>query len=156
MYFFCCSRLDYTTCCSCRFNYTEFPWAIQILWWCKWEAGPLIRILSAYTSAFWSTEFMYLSALFPSAAFGRGCHFPWKLSVKNKGQMLHFTPSATPTKGVQCPQNTEGSGAVFMSTHVLGVVSVADTAAWRRAPWLCCTAPGGFVSHSVWNSVVRV
>lgn len=151
--FFCCSRLDCTTCYSRRFNYTEFPWAIQMLTLVqvRAEASPPTCIFSAYTSTFWSIEFMHLSALFPSAAFGRGCHFPWKLGVKNKGQMLHFTPRATPTKGVQCPQNTE----VLIPWVWSSVCSQHNRVEERALALLQCFWRLCFI-QCVWNSVIRV
>lgn len=150
MYFFCCSRLDYTTCYSCRFNYTEFPWAIQILWWCKWEEKPvLLFVYCQHTprpSEALSSCICLCCSPPPPLVGAVTCHGNSVLKIKAR---CYTSPPVQPLpRACGAPKIqkswSHGSGAVFMSTHVLGVVSVADTTALRREPLLCCTAPGGF------------
>lgn len=100
----CYSRLDFRTHSLRRFSYTEFPWAVRALCWCKREQKLLLLfVYSQHTSPLGEASTLCVCLCY-SPRLGGGCLFQWKLSAKNAGQMLHFAPSAARIKGVQCPK----------------------------------------------------
>lgn len=145
----CYSRLDFTTHYSCRVSSAEFPWAIQVLCWCKGEQKLVLFfcVVSIWFHLFKHLVYVFVWTVSPSSLpFGGGCHFQRKFSIKGKGQALPFTPCATCIKGAQHPQNTNvlitmGLETVFKWTHVPAVLPVVNISILREAlamsQWFC-------------------
>lgn len=103
----CYSRLDFTAHYLCRFSYTEFPWASQVLCWCKCEQSQSsdLYILSIHLHVFNHPVCVFFWAALPCHPLGWGCLFQWKLNVKNRIQMWHFSSTAAPLRVCSAPEH---------------------------------------------------
>lgn len=101
----CYSRIDFTPHYLCKFSYTGFPWAIQVLCWCKWEQKLIfLFVYSQHTSRLFkvcSACICMCYSPFPQPALA-GAIFSSGSSVSRIGHVLYFTPHETHIKGVQC------------------------------------------------------
>lgn len=155
----CYSRLDFTTHSLCRFSYTEFPWAVRALCWCKREQKLLLLcVYSQHTSPLGEASTLCVCATPPAsvgAVFSNGSSVPKmqaRCCTSPLVQLVSRVCSAPKYKWL----DDRGLGTVFTATRGLAGPSACTRVCWGT-PLLRVRGPAGFVSSSGFiNSTVPV